>query len=103
MIKQIPAFWYKGNTWWSSLYFLGQSAVFLTLFGIAFFCSRRRRELTTLIGLFLLYMNLLHASLVAIARYSLPLYPLMTLIIVAWWKDKGKQPKGSDYRGSSEN
>lgn len=103
VIKQIPAFWYKGNTWWSSLYFLGQSAVFLTMFGIALFRSRRRRELTTLIGLFLLYMNLLHASLVAIARYSLPLYPLMTLIIVAWWKDKGKQPKGADYGGSSEN
>ena len=41
-------------------------------------------------------MNLLHAGLVAIARYSLPLYPLMTLVIAAWWMDKRQRRRGRE-------
>jgi hypothetical protein len=100
-LKQIPAFWYKGNAWWTSLYFLGQSAVFLALFGTALFHLRRRRELGVLVGLFIVYMTLLHASLVAIARYSLPLYPLMTLVIAAWWMDKRQRLRETREKGGS--
>ncbi len=95
-LKQIPAFWYTGNTWWTSLYILGQAAVFLALFGTALFHLRRRRDLSVLVGLFIVYMNLLHAGLVAIARYSLPLYPLMTLVIAAWWMDKRQRRRGRE-------
>ncbi len=101
-LKQIPAFWYLGNTWWSSLYFLGQSVVFLSLFGIALVRFRSGRELGTLIGLFLLYMTLLHASLGALARYSLPLYPLMTLVIAAWWMDSRRRRREKKGQGVLE-
>ena len=95
VVKQVPAFWYRGNTWWSSVYFLVQSAVFLSLFGIALWRFRQERVLGILFASFILYMNLLHASLVAIARYSLPLYPPMTLFIAAWWLHARREGGGS--------
>ena len=99
-VKQVPAFWYRGDTWWSSLFFLGLSALFLILTGAAMAHFHARTPLVLITGMLIVYLNLLYAGLVAVARYSLPLYPLMTVLIVPWISEvwKGRRRKRQAVR-----
>ena len=77
--KQIPAFWIRGETRGKSLVFMVCALGTLGLWG---WSSWRRRycPATGVVLWTVLYFNLLYAAVLAWARYSMPLYPLLLLV-----------------------
>ena len=103
--KQIPAFWTLGETRTKSLFFLGNALVLLGLGGIGLW---RKREGAGALVVFwtVVYFNLCYAAILAYARYSMMLYPLL-LPYVAWegaglWRgiaERRKPPEGERRAG----
>lgn len=81
IIKQLPAFWTRGETFGKSLVFLGFAVISLFLFAGGFFCFNNRLEVYIIV-ICILYFNLLYAAVLAWARYSMPLYPLLMLAAI---------------------
>ena len=77
--KQIPAFWIRGETRGKSLVFMACALGTLGLWGWSSWC-RRSFSATGVVLWTVLYFNLLYAAVLAWARYSMPLYPLLLLV-----------------------
>jgi len=98
VIKQIPAFWMRGETREKSYIFIIFSIGSIIAFIGGFVKLRKKIILTYVILSFVVYLNLLHASLLALARYSMPLYPLLTIIATPFVLDIFKSRKKVDKK-----
>jgi hypothetical protein len=63
-----------------SLFVGGVALVMLTLAGIGYVRASRRRELVWPIAILVLYFNAIYAVFLAFARYSMPLFPTLTIL-----------------------
>ncbi|HEX2933983.1 MAG TPA: glycosyltransferase family 39 protein [Bacteroidales bacterium] len=82
-LKQIPTFWIRGENIKKSLGFIALSFSTIFLFIVGFVKLNRRDPFSYIVLITVLYFNLMYAAILAIARYSMPVYaPLM--IIGTW-------------------
>ncbi len=81
ILKQIPAFWSLGDSLPKSSFFLCNAVLLLALGGRGLW--RRRTEPASVLVFFtVVYFNLCYAAILAYARYSVVLYPLLLLYAV---------------------
>lgn len=82
IIKQIPAFWICGETTFKSLALLAIALPMNILFIIGFFLTRKKSYFANTTLIFMIYLNLIYAAVLALGRYSMPLYPPMLVLAV---------------------
>ncbi len=82
ILKQIPAFWYRGGSLAKSLIFLVFAIPILIISLIGFFKSKNTSMMGYVVAASVIYFNLIYASILAIARYSMPLYTPMIILAV---------------------
>lgn len=75
-LKQIPTFWTLGETRGKSMFFLVNATILLALAGWGGW-QRRRQMATAVVFWTIVYFNLCYAAILAYARYSMVLYPLL--------------------------
>ncbi len=78
--KQLPTFWYRGENFKKSMFYLVLAVVSLGLFLLGFVKTFRENIFGFSVLMSIIYFNLLYASILAIARYSMPVYPPMLLL-----------------------
>ncbi len=79
-MKQSLMFWYRGGSLKKSIMFLLLSLSVIVLFIIGFIKMNRYSLFSWVVLIGVLYFNFLYASIIAIARYSMPLYTPMIII-----------------------
>jgi 4-amino-4-deoxy-L-arabinose transferase-like glycosyltransferase len=78
---QLATFWYIVETRTKSLLVGGIALVVLALSAIGYASAHRRREIVWPIAIVVLYFNAIYAAFLAFARYSMPLYPTLTILM----------------------
>jgi hypothetical protein len=79
-LKQIPTFWMRGENLMKSLAYMGMSMALIFFFFVGFFKLRKSSVFVYIVLCAAVYFNLIYASILAIARYSVPLYPPMLIV-----------------------
>lgn len=82
IVKQIPAFWICGETTFKSLAFLAIALPTIILFIMGFISTRKKSYFANTAVIFIVYFNLIYAAVLALGRYSMPVYPLMLIFAV---------------------
>jgi Dolichyl-phosphate-mannose-protein mannosyltransferase len=78
-LAQLATFWYIVETRFTSLVLGGMALVLLALSVLGVLRARRASVVTWPVVAVALYLNLVYAATVAVARYSMPLYPLLLI------------------------
>jgi hypothetical protein len=78
-LAQLATFWYIVETRLTSLVLGGMALVLLALSVLGVLRARRDSVVTWPVVAVVLYLNVVYATTVAIARYSMPLYPLLLI------------------------
>ncbi len=82
IVKQIPAFWICGETTFKSLALMAIALPTIILFIIGFILTRKESYFANTALIFIVYLNLIYAAVLALGRYSVPLYPPMLVLAV---------------------
>lgn len=77
---QFASFWYVVETRKKSLIVGSIALLALTFAGLGVWRARRERTLIWPVVLVILYFNAIYAAFLAFARYSMPLYPTLTVL-----------------------
>lgn len=85
ILKQIPAFWYLGKDFKYSMIRLFMSVLIILPFILV--TINRPDGFNYTIILTVIYLNLIYAAIIAVGRYSMPLYPLMLIPVVSYLID----------------
>jgi len=80
ILKQIPAFWMRGETTKKSIAFIFLALTTLIFFIKGFFKLRNKSVFAYIVLIIVIYFNLLYAPIIAWAIYSMPIYPPMFII-----------------------
>jgi hypothetical protein len=85
ILKQIPAFWYLGKDFKYSLIRLIMAALIIIPFVVV--VINRPDGFNYSIILTIIYLNIIYAAIIAVGRYSMPLYPLMLIPVINYMID----------------
>jgi hypothetical protein len=78
-LVQLATFWYIVETRLKSLVIGGMALVLLVLSALGVLRARRDSVVTWPVVAVILYLNLVYAATVAVARFSMPLYPMLLI------------------------
>lgn len=79
-LKQIPTFWMRGDGWKKSMVYLSLSVFLISFFILGFLRLYKKSLFAYVVLIAAVYFNLIYAAILAIGRYSMPLYPPMLII-----------------------
>jgi 4-amino-4-deoxy-L-arabinose transferase-like glycosyltransferase len=79
-LKQIPTFWMRGENLPKSLVYLFLSVSLIFFFILGFIRIMRKSVFGYILIISAVYFNLIYAAILAIGRYSMPLYPPMYIV-----------------------
>jgi 4-amino-4-deoxy-L-arabinose transferase-like glycosyltransferase len=79
-LVQLATFWYMVETRVTSLVIGGIALVILALSVLGILRARRASMVTWPVVAVILYLNVVYAATLAVARYSMPLYPMLLIL-----------------------
>lgn len=103
ILKQMPAFWMRGQTINKSFVFILLALSALVFFIKGFLVLREKSIFVHIVLFLIIYFNLLYAAILAWARYSMPVYPPMIVIGVYWIIQFGVVRKNSTNLSNQQN